>query len=79
MREVNKIKQNKTRKSLSIAIVVLVSIMSHPQSRRKGHHHIATDLKYGEECTVMFLGTTLTALERLVGLKNWQVLVHICL
>ena len=66
MREVNKIKQNKTPERL--CIVVLVSIMSHPRRRRKRHHHsIFTDLKYGEDCTVMFLGTTLSALVRVFG------------
>ena len=63
MREVNKIKQNKTPERL------WVSIMSHPQRRRKRHHHIATDVKYGEDCTVMFLGTALSAL---VGLFGWE-------
>ena len=67
MREVNKIKQNKTPERLRI--VVLVSIMSHLQRRRKRHHHSATDLKYGEDCTVMFLGTALSAL---VGLFGWE-------
>ena len=66
-------KQDKTKQNAGETlhcIVVLVSIMSHPQRRRKRHHHIATDLKYGEDCTVMFLGTALSALVWLFGLEN---------
>ena len=75
MREVNKIKQNKTPERLSAALHCGVgSLMSLPQSRRKRHHHVATDLKYGEECTVMFLGTSLSALLTLLGWENWPEL-----